>query len=238
MVTQQAAWEAPTPQSQPVESVAEPLIVDEPLIAAPVEGEDAIPEPQSEPAALPIAPPLSPDIQERLNRADQLEAQQRQEEDERAIANELQGLTEEATRRGIPEEDVRWFNDTQTRTIRRVVDNFRQTLSSDRLHYGQQLAAYKIAYEKGVDPQLLLDGRNPTEMRRMADRELRYQGNDARIKAVEQRQGPPPQPLNRTGTSQAGGQAVTADNIDALWLAGRVTDTTYRRFQDTGEIRS
>lgn len=227
----------------PVETVAPPE-VGEGLTVPLLEGEEAagpsaplgtMPQ-EPAPMPTPAEPVLPTDIQERLQRGDQLEAQQRQQAQEGAIATELQGFVEEAARRGMTQEDVDWFSQTQTTTVRRLLTNFERTMGDREFYWGRQFAAYKIAREKGVDPVLLLDARDPAEMNRLADRELRYQDHETRIRTAEQRP-VPSQNLNRTNTSRVGGQAVTSDNIDLLYNQGRVTADTYRRFLDTGQIR-
>jgi hypothetical protein len=219
-----------------------PVEATEPLIVPLIEGEELADEtiPVQPATPTPEAPageqPLPSDVQERLQRATQLENQHRQRQEDQAIQGELQGIVEEATRRGMAQEDIDWFSKAQYTTVRRLLTNFERSQSEREYSWGQQLAAYKIAREKGVDPTLLLSAQDPQTMKQWADRELRYQDHEKRISTTEQSR-VPPQPLNRTNTSRAGGQAVTADNIDALYTQGRVSAETYRRFLATGQIR-
>jgi hypothetical protein len=73
-------------------------------------------------------------------------------------------------------------------------------------------------------------------MHEMAQREKRYAGLEKDIQVLKRGQ-VPAQNLSTTGISQAGGPAVTADNIDALHLDGKVSDEAYRKFLTTGQLR-
>jgi hypothetical protein len=226
----------------PVESAMAEKAV-EPLIVPFLDGEGPVeagttPQPiEQEPAPLTRpAPLLTPEVQQRLARADRLEEQEQQKAEHQAVTEALQGFVDEAGRRGMVQEDIDWFSQTQTTTVRQLLGNFQRSMEEREFYWGRRLAAYDIGREKGVDPNLLMDARDPDHMRQMADRELRYTNHEGRISATEQSR-VPAQSLNRTNASRAGGQAVTSDNIDLLHREGLVSDDTYRRFLSTGQIR-
>ena len=48
--------------------------------------------------------------------------------------------------------------------------------------------------------------------------------------------GQPQQPGQPTGLSTGRTESLTKDNIDKLWLEGKVPDEKYRAFQRTGQV--
>lgn len=239
-----ATWEGPavaeegTPAS--VEVTTEPLIV--PLIAgetpdAPLDGEiPAISTEIPSPLVASDAPVLDDHTRERLARADQLEARESELEMDRAIEEQIQRYRVDLDRRGLSVEDQEWLVDQQSQTLRSTLEQQRKFRSDQAFLIGQQWASFSIGQELGVDPSLLANAPNPTEMRKIAVREKRYQDQEKRLQTLEQGR-VPGQHVNTVGTTRAGGQAVTSDNIDMLHVQGRVNDVTYRRFLDTGIIR-
>ncbi len=204
----------------------------EPLVIPSIEGEEGYaPEivPESTPEPPIEAPTLDDYTQGRLRRADELENQQRDAEAERAVAQEMQNLRTEMASRNYAPEDQEWLVSRYSRLIKNVAQEQLRFREEQTVERTRTTAAQTIAKDAGIDPQLLMGANSEQDMRQIATREKRYLDQEVRLQAVEKR-GVPAQNLNQTGTSRVGGQAVTSDNVDALWLAGRITDEQYRAF--------
>jgi len=223
----------------------------EPLMVSAVEGEPEYQAPSIKPEttadtatitppapAVTIAGPLPADdyVRRRLAYADQLEQRQREIERTAAVNQHLARIRADAETRGLDNETQDWLVRQVQGIVESSVDDRRRFQAEMEYHQSKLSAAQVIGQQFGVAPQALMTANTLDEMRAIAAREKRYMDNERRIEALEKSK-VPPQHMNTTGISKVGGLAVTSDNIDALWIQGRVSDETYRRFLETKQIR-
>ena len=166
----------------------------------------------------------------------QLESEREAETTERSLQVEARQVLNDAVARGLSEEDANWMAQRHYALARRVQQQEATLQRNYQIAQGRQNAAVAIGSQYGVSPAILMSAESPQQMHEIAQREKRYTGLERDIQVLKQAQ-VPSQPLNSAGYSQAGGPTLTADNIDALHLEGKVSDDLYRKFLTTGQIR-
>ena len=153
--------------------------------------------------------------------------------------------TEEYARRSIPEEE-RAQVETQVEaraTAQAAEDAQRQTAMEEVQAMTDEIHEYAARMGKNLDTDPALAsirelnskwryGTALREIRKLSEADQTAKDvarDEARKVAVQTRQ----ERTNIASPRPAGSVSViTADNIDALWIAGKVTDAAYRRFQD------
>lgn len=106
-----------------------------------------------------------------------------------------------------------------------------------RTHQGTLMAAQHFSTQYGIPAQLLTGSSSPGEMETRGalwQRNKQLQEANAEIARLKQGQ---VKPIKLASTSAgAGSLGVTKDNIDKLWLEGKVSDRAYARFTDSGQL--
>ena len=231
----------PSTEVQPavvVQPAVDPIlttITPDPAIAAP-SITPAVPAPSPEPSPLPVTPSGPSEVQILRQRLAQVEAAREAAETEATLTQEAQQVYQEEMAAGQTEADARRIAGRHLTLARRVHERVQELRMQQETLQGKQNAAIAIGSQYGVNPTILMSAESPQQMREMAEREKRYTGLERDLQALKRGQ-VPPQTLNANGISQAGGPAVTADNIDALHLEGKVSDEIYRNFLSTGQLR-
>jgi hypothetical protein len=245
MTTQSLDAPVSDPIQPPIEQVSDGVDSSPPLIVPAIASDDILaasgPAPESPPPFSPTtATTFDEDTQRRLARADELEAQYREFEVENSIRGELEYLRQEAEQRGLHTEDQEWLLAQHGKVLRQGIEQQRQFRLNQEYIQGKRNACQSIGLQYGVDPREMEKFNFPQDMHDYGKQQQSYRQEKAswekRLTTMEQGRVQPAH-QNAVGISRAGGQAVTRDNIDALYLEGRVTGDTYNRFLSTGIIR-
>ena len=193
------------------------------------------PSPETSPQ-LPFTPSEPSEVQILRQKLAQVEAAREAAETETALTQEAQQVYQEEMSAGQTEADARRIAARHLTLARRVHGREQQLRMQHEILQGKQNAAIAFGSQYGVSPTILMSAESPQQMRDIAEREKRYAGMERDLQVLKRGQ-VPAQTLNANGISQAGGPAVTADNIDALHLEGKVSDEAYRNFLSTGQLR-
>ena len=197
--------------------------------------ETAAPRPET--PAPPVTPPVGPsEVQQLRQRLAQVEAEREATATEAALTQEAQQVYQEEMAAGQTEADARRIAGRHLTLARRVHTRERELRMQGEILQGKQNAAVALGAQYGVNPTMLMKAVDLDDMHAIGQREQRYANQEKDIQMLKRGQ-VPAQNLSATGISQAGGPAVTADNIDALHLEGKVTDVAYRKFLETGQLR-
>lgn len=147
----------------------------------------------------------------------QVEADRQAETTQARLTEEARQVQRDALARGLSEEDANWMAQRHF-TLAQGVHQEREKLREEQQYMqGKMNAAVQLGKEYGVSADLLMSGNTPQDMRAIGEREKRYATQEARIKALEQKQ-VPAQALDASNGSRAGGVVASGDTIDKLWV--------------------
>ena len=199
-----------------------------PVVAEPSPAAEAAPSgptPQATPGSAP-APELPPHIRQRLEYLEQQNQRWEQEQQQARLYDEARNYAKQLEEQG-------WLPEHAQETARYWARTRQLETQSNQMAKVQ--VAQILGGQYGVQADDLMGYATPQAMeaaaKSMGVRNKRYSAMEARLKQLEMGQ-VRPQIYNTPGAG-AGLQGVSNDNIDALWLQGRVSDADYQRFLDS-----
>lgn len=177
-----------------------------------------------------LGSPANDYLRQRAALADRYEAERQEQALEAEVIERARSIKQQAELRGVDAETADWFAQQYYDQAKSVAQQRQHFERQQAILQGKMMASQDIGREFGVDPQALLAANSVTEMRHIAQREKRYLDQEVRLKKVEQGQVQSGIKYDSgVATSKAGGEAVTRDNADVLWLQGKITDAHYRQ---------